>query len=126
LTLPPLVPATRGDRLPLSFPQQRLWFMDRLAPDNSTYNIPFAFELRGPLDLAAIAGSLTAIFHRHEILRSRFFDVDGQPWQRIAPPGPFLVPLVDLADLPEAHRRPSCRAWDRRRPTGPSISPPDP
>ena len=104
--LPPLMPVVRGERLPLSFPQQRLWFMERLAPDNSTYNIPFACEIHGPLDLAALAAGLTGIVHRHEILRSRFFEVDGQPWQEIAAPGPFWLPLVDLSGLPEEGRRP--------------------
>jgi amino acid adenylation domain-containing protein len=106
LALPPLVPVPRGERLPLSFPQQRLWFMDRLAPESSTYNIPFACEIHGPLDLAALAAALTGIVHRHEILRSRFFEVDGQPWQEIVRPGPFPLPLIDLAGLPEERRRP--------------------
>ena len=107
LVLPPLVPAeTRGERLPLSFPQQRLWFMERLAPDNSTYNMPFACEIRGSLDVAALAASLTAVVGRHEILRSRFLEVDGQPWQEIAPPGPFPLVLVDLSGLAEERRRP--------------------
>ena len=104
--LPPLTAAVRGERLPLSFPQQRLWFMERLAPDNSTYNMPFACEIRGALDLAALAASLTAVAGRHEILRSRFLEVDGQPWQEIAPAAPFPLALVDLSALPAERRRP--------------------
>ena len=106
LALPPLVPVPRGERLPLSFPQQRLWFMDRLAPESSTYNLPFACAIHGPLDVAALAASLRGIVHRHEILRSRFFEVDGQPWQEIVPPGPSPLPLIDLAGLPAERRRP--------------------
>ena len=107
LPLPPLAPVPRGARLPLSFPQQRLWFMDRLAPDVSTYNMPFAGEVHGPLDVAALAASLMEVVRRHEILRSRFFEVDGQPWQEIVAPGPFPLPLIDLAALPEERRRPA-------------------
>jgi acyl carrier protein len=106
LALPPLEAGVRGELLPLSFPQQRLWFMERLAPDNSTYNMPFACEIRGALDLPALAASLTAVVRRHEILRSRFREVDGQPWQEIAPPAPFPLALVDLSALAVERRRP--------------------
>jgi len=102
--LPPLVPVPRDGLLPLSFPQQRLWFMDRLAPDSHTYNIPAAYALRGPLDVAALAGALSGIVDRHEVLRTRFVEVDGQPWQEILSSGALAVPLVDLSGLPPESR----------------------
>ena len=102
--LPPLRPVAREGLLPLSFPQQRLWFMDRLAPDNHTYNIPLAFALRGPLDAAALIGAVKGIVDRHEVLRTRFIEVDGQPWQEILPAVAFAVPTVDLSALPREIR----------------------
>ena len=99
LALPPLRPVDRHGLLPLSFPQQRLWFVDRLAPDNSTYNMPAAFRLRGPLDAAALRGALTELVRRHEALRTRFVEVDGQPWQAILPVTVFPLPDVDLRTL---------------------------
>jgi amino acid adenylation domain-containing protein len=98
--VPPLRPVPRdGSLLPLSFPQQRLWFMDRLAPDGATYNIPSAFRLRGPLDHAALAVSLSEIVRRHEALRTRFVEVDGRPWQEVLPAEPFGFSLMRLIDL---------------------------
>jgi amino acid adenylation domain-containing protein len=102
--LPPLRPTPRGELLPLSFPQQRLWFMDRLAPDSHTYNIPLAFALRGPLDAAALSGAVAGVMDRHEVLRTRFVEVDGQPWQEVLPAGTFRVPLADLSGLPREDR----------------------
>ncbi len=104
IVLPPLRPGPPGSLSPLSFPQQRLWFIDRLAPDSSTYNIPTAFRLRGSLDSAALAASLDAVVCRHEMLRTRFVEVDGQPWQEILPPAPVPFPSIDLGGLPEARR----------------------
>jgi amino acid adenylation domain-containing protein len=103
--LPPLLPVARGGLLPLSFPQQRLWFVDRLAPDNPTYNVPSAFRLAGPLDPAALAGALTAVVRRHEALRTRFVEGDVQPWQEILPAAPCPLPLADLGALPEECRQ---------------------
>ncbi|HVR07865.1 MAG TPA: amino acid adenylation domain-containing protein, partial [Thermoanaerobaculia bacterium] len=99
IALPPLARVARGGRLPLSFPQQRLWFLDRLAPDSSTYNVPAAYELRGPLDRGALAAALDQVVGRHEALRTRIVEIDGEPWQEIAPPYPFSLPLLDLTGL---------------------------
>jgi amino acid adenylation domain-containing protein len=99
-----LAPAPRAARYPLSFPQQRLWFMDRLAPDSHTYNIDTAFRLRGPLDVAVLIGALSGVVDRHEVLRTRFVEVDGQPWQEVLPAGRFVVPVVDLSELPREIR----------------------
>src|SRR5207249_10365057 len=69
---PPLRPVARNQPLPLSFAQQRLWFLDQLEPGSSTYNIPLALRLIGPLDVSALAQSLNTIVQRQESLRTSF------------------------------------------------------
>lgn len=73
-----------SDHFPLSFAQQRLWFLDQLEPGNPLYNNPSAIRLSGRLDLKALELSLNEIIRRHEILRTTFTAVDGQPVQVIA------------------------------------------
>ena len=97
--LPPLARSPETGPAPLSFPQLRLWFVERLAPDNPTYNIPAAFRLRGPLDRAALAESLAAVVRRHRTLRTRFFEVGGEPFQEVVPAAPVPLPEVDLSGL---------------------------
>ena len=84
ITSPPILPVSRDGVLPLSFAQQRLWFIDQLDPDNSVYNFPAALRLVGPLKLEALNSSLAAIVKRHEILRTTFTSVDGS-LSRISP-----------------------------------------
>ncbi len=114
--LPPLPPITplqsRHGVLPLSYPQRRLWFMDRLAPESPTYNIPSGYLLRGPLAPAALAAALAEIVRRHEALRTRFVAVaHGEPGQEICPPPtPAPLPLADLSGLPPARRAPELAA----------------
>ncbi|HEX8242041.1 MAG TPA: amino acid adenylation domain-containing protein, partial [Longimicrobium sp.] len=102
--LPPVVPVERTDALPLSFAQERLWFLDRLEPGSATYNIPIAWRLGGALDQAALERSLGEIVRRHEVLRTTFMEVDGSPVQVIAPFGGFALPVEDLSGLSEADR----------------------
>jgi amino acid adenylation domain-containing protein len=109
LSIPPLLPVARDRRLPLSYAQQRLWFLDQLQPANSAYNLPTALRLVGPLDLAALAHSLSAIVERHEILRTTFALAGEQPIQVIAPPQPARLPLLDLLALPEQERAATAR-----------------
>lgn len=71
---------------PLSYPQQRLWFLDQLSPDNPVYNIPLGYRIRGPLDVDALHRALTTVVRRHEALRTVFRAVDGQPRQVVLPP----------------------------------------
>ncbi|RKH34336.1 condensation domain-containing protein, partial [Corallococcus llansteffanensis] len=99
---PPLVPAPRTGALPLSFAQQRLWFIDQLAPGASTYNIPSILRLEGELHLEALRQSLTELVRRHEALRTTFSETQGQPFQRIASPTDLPLPTVDLSPLGEA------------------------
>ncbi|HEV7516535.1 MAG TPA: amino acid adenylation domain-containing protein, partial [Thermoanaerobaculia bacterium] len=75
---PLLVPLPRERNLPLSFAQQRLWFLDRLEPGSAVYNIPTAVVLEGPLDVGVLAASLAAVVARHESLRTTFGEVEGE------------------------------------------------
>ncbi|HVT16314.1 MAG TPA: amino acid adenylation domain-containing protein [Thermoanaerobaculia bacterium] len=111
---PPIVPCERPrDRpLPLSFAQQRLWFVDRWQPASPFYNVPLALLFDGPLEPRALAAALAAIVRRHEPLRSRFVEVAGEPVQVVdpAPDSPTcLLPLVDLAGLPAEARQAESR-----------------
>ncbi|MCL4850895.1 MAG: amino acid adenylation domain-containing protein, partial [Bryobacteraceae bacterium] len=90
---------------PLSFAQQRLWFLDQLAPGSSFYNVPAAVPLRMPLNATLLERSLNEIIRRHEVLRTRFVTVDGQPVQVIAEALAVEVPLVDLRHFPEGERQ---------------------
>jgi amino acid adenylation domain-containing protein len=101
---PPIPRAPRDVELPLSFAQQRLWFLDEWEPGNPAYNIPAAVRLAGDLDVPAFAAAMTGIVRRHEALRTTFPSVEGRPRQVIAPPSDLPVPLVDLTALPEGIR----------------------
>jgi amino acid adenylation domain-containing protein len=90
--------------LPLSFAQQRLWFLDQFEPGNALYNIPAALRIRGPLDVAILERALRGIASRHEILRTTFPVVDGRPEQRIAVSVTIPVPVVDLRAVPHDQR----------------------
>ncbi|HEY0737558.1 MAG TPA: amino acid adenylation domain-containing protein, partial [Herpetosiphonaceae bacterium] len=99
----PLLPVPRDGRaLPLSFAQQRLWFLHYLDPASSAYHIPLAVRLHGVLDPAALHKSLTALVQRHEVLRTTVAVVDAQPVQVIAATVEVPLPVVDLPGLPEA------------------------
>jgi amino acid adenylation domain-containing protein len=94
--IPPLRRVARENNLPLSFAQQRLWFIDQLEPYSSTYNIASALRLSGSLDVKALERALSEVITRHETLQTTFPTVDSQPVQLIAEPAPFLLPVVDL------------------------------
>ncbi|MEV6520489.1 amino acid adenylation domain-containing protein [Longispora sp. NPDC051575] len=85
---------------PLTLAQERLWFLDRFDPGDPAYNINQVSRVHGPLDLDALTRALTAIAARHEPLRSTFPEVDGLPVQRVAPPGPVALELIDLTGDP--------------------------
>jgi amino acid adenylation domain-containing protein len=100
----PVVPR-EGVPLPLSFAQQRLWFLDEFEPGSTEYVIPLAVRLRGELDLEALSRAMTALVARHEALRTTFEGVDGRGIQVVHPPQQVFVPLLDLAELPEQDRQ---------------------
>ena len=91
----------RTGPLPLSFAQERLWFVQQLDPGSAAYNIPVAVELSGSLRASVLGEALSEVVSRHESLRTTFMAVAGAPHQRISPPAPsFPLPLVDLSALP--------------------------
>ncbi|HZF12446.1 MAG TPA: amino acid adenylation domain-containing protein, partial [Thermoanaerobaculia bacterium] len=105
--IPPIPAIPGGDRagfLPLSFAQERLWFLDRLEPGAATYNVAIAVRLHGPLDRRALAASLGEIVRRHEVLRTTFALAAGRPAQRIGPAVGFALLLADLSGLAEERR----------------------
>ena len=95
----------RDGDLPLSFAQQRLWFLDQMTPGNPFYNIPAAIPLHGQIDVAALEQTLNEIVRRHETFRTTFHQVNGQPVQRIAPALHLALPLSDLRGLPDERRQ---------------------
>lgn len=99
LQAPPLKPVARDRDLPLSFAQQRLWFVEQLEPGGAIFNMPAAVRLSGPLDVPALERSFNEIVRRHESLRTTFKSADGQPVQVIAPPERFNLAIIDLSDL---------------------------
>ncbi|MBD2083577.1 non-ribosomal peptide synthetase [Trichocoleus sp. ST-U3] len=96
---------------PLSFAQQRLWFFDQLEPGNTSYNIPAAVRLKGTLDAIALEQSLNAIIERHEVLRTAFTTVNGQPVQVITPDLKLTLPVIDLRKLPNTEREQAVRQF---------------
>ncbi|HEX6373984.1 MAG TPA: amino acid adenylation domain-containing protein [Longimicrobium sp.] len=98
--LPPVVAVERAGDLPLSFGQERLWFLQRLQPESPFYNVACAVRLRGALDARALERALGEIVRRHEPLRTRFRDAEGVPAQVIAPFHGFELPVDDLSALP--------------------------
>jgi amino acid adenylation domain-containing protein len=101
--LPEITPVSREGSLPLSFAQQRLWFLAQLDGVSESYHMPLALHVRGPLDRAAWQQALDALFARHEALRSTFVSVEGQPQVRLLP-ADMGVPLRwhDLREMPDA------------------------
>src|SRR5690606_19153335 len=117
---PPIVPVPRDQaELPLSRSPQRPWFLHRLDPEGTPYNISGAVRLRGALDARALEQSFGEVVRRHESLRTTFHEIDGRPVQRIQPPAPFALPLTDLSGLPSEQREAEVRrraAEEARRP----------
>ncbi|QXX96205.1 AMP-binding protein [Serratia marcescens] len=103
--LPPIEAVARDAALPLSFAQQRLWFLTQLEGMSETYHIPLALSLRGELDPAAWQQSLNALYARHEALRSRFISEDEQPQVSILPVSSLPLTINDLRGQKDAQIR---------------------
>lgn len=103
-TLLPMQPVPRDGDLPLSFAQQRLWFLDQLESGSSTYNMATRYRLTGSLNVAALEQSLREIERRHEVLRTTFAPVKGEPVQVISPETTLTLAIADLRELPETER----------------------
>ncbi|HEX3250372.1 MAG TPA: condensation domain-containing protein, partial [Pyrinomonadaceae bacterium] len=93
-----------ANNVPLSFAQQRLWFLEQLDPGTPAYNITMGVRLTGVLNIDALQQSLQEIVRRHEVLRTTFSVVDGQPVQVVAPSVTLDLPLIDLQSVPEDER----------------------
>lgn len=102
----PAIPAIKpeGDTVSLSFAQQRLWFLNKMNGESSSYNLHAALWVDGTPDIGALEKSLNAILERHTVLRTAFLEKDGKPDGRLLPNAPFKVESVDLVGLPEAER----------------------
>ena len=102
---PLISPVSRNDELPLSFSQQRLWFLDQLDPGNTAFNLTEAVELKGNLDVSALEATLNDLVQRHEVLRTTFHKNEkGMPVQVIAGESSFALQRIDLTDIPESSR----------------------
>jgi acyl carrier protein len=111
---PRLRPVDRTGELPLSFAQERLWFLDQMAPGSAAYNMPVAVRLSGPLRVAALAAGLERIVARHEALRTRFESRGGRPLQVIEEEVRPALARVDLQGLPPDLREQEALAVCRR------------
>ena len=101
-TLVPIKRADRSQPLPLSFAQQRLWFLDQFEGAGAAYHIPGALRLQGPLDRCVLQATLDTIVARHEVLRTTFVSIDGVPVQVIAPEASFTLEFIDLSAQTQA------------------------
>ncbi|MEI2583975.1 non-ribosomal peptide synthetase, partial [Scytonema sp. PRP1] len=100
----PQIPVSLRRNLPLSFAQEGIWFLSQLEPTNPFYNEAVALRLHGSLNVVALEKSLNKIIQRHEILRTNFTTVEGQPVQVIAESLTLSVQVLDLGDLPDRER----------------------
>jgi len=99
IEMPPMQRVERNGEMPLSYAQQRLWFLDQLDSSNSLYNVPTAVRLTGQLNTGALEKTLTEIIRRHEVLRTSFSEMNGRPVQVIQPASNFTLPVLDLSHL---------------------------
>ena len=106
-SLPPIIPVSRDRELPLSFAQERLWFLEQLNPGNPLYHSFHALLINGPLDVGVLELSLNEIIRRHEILHTVFDVIDGRPFQRVEPFTPISLRKMNLSDMPQEERGPA-------------------
>jgi acyl carrier protein len=109
VSAPPIEPVSREGDLPLSYAQNQLWFLDQFEPNSSVYNMHAAIGFSGQLQVTALEESFGEIQRRHETLRTRLPQRDGQPIQIISEPRPYSLPLTDLTGLSEGERESEAR-----------------
>jgi amino acid adenylation domain-containing protein len=125
--IPPIVSIDRQGQLPLSFAQQRFWFLHQFEPDSSSNNMPVVLRFVGALDVAVLEQSCQNLLQRHEVLRTHFPSVDGQPTQVIVPNIDLTLPVIDLQQLPLSQRDAEAlriATDEARRPFNLTIEPP--
>src|SRR5215831_13657674 len=103
---PPIGRRPVPDTFPMSFAQQRMWFLSQYEPDSPAYNIYRALRIRGTIDVPALERSLAEVTRRHEVLRSAYQYRDGEAVQRIAAPGERTIEVADIRDVPHDQRYP--------------------
>lgn len=103
-SLPPITPAGHDQHAPLSLPQLRLWFLDHLHPKTPAYNIVVGFSIVGTFDQKALEQGLQTIMHRHEILRTSFPSIQGEPKQVVSPSLPSPCQVIDLRSVSQPER----------------------
>lgn len=96
---PPIAPAPDDVTPPLSFAQQRMWFLDQLEPKNPQYNIPDAVRIKGALDIERLTACIQEVVDRHEVLRTAFVTVDGKPQLSVIDPLVVQIPVIDISEL---------------------------
>jgi amino acid adenylation domain-containing protein/non-ribosomal peptide synthase protein (TIGR01720 family) len=101
---PTLTKIEHGKKAPLSHAQQQMWLLDQLNPGSVSYTVPSVMQFRIKVDLKALEAALTRVIERHEILRTTFSAIDGEPFQVINDPETVRLPLVELTDLPAESR----------------------
>ncbi|HEX5888415.1 MAG TPA: amino acid adenylation domain-containing protein, partial [Pyrinomonadaceae bacterium] len=106
----PIETTPHEEPLPLSFAQQRLWFLDQMEPGNPFYNISAVVRMSGPLNVQALEQSFREIVNRHEVLRTRFDVIDGQPVQIVTPALSWAMPVVDLRETDDREQEVARRA----------------
>jgi len=109
LKVPPIRRIKHEGAAPLSYAQQRLWFIDQLEPNQATYNIPAAVRITGPLDIPALHKCLGEIVNRHESLRTHFHAVGGQPQQFIEANAAMALQSFDLTAMEAQEREPEAQ-----------------
>ena len=107
----PIREVQRPEHIPLSFAQERVWFIHQLNPQNLAYNFQSTIRFRGSLDISALEHALSEVLRRHESYRTTFPAVNGRPVQIIQPHQPLSLPIIDFSDYPEQEQEAAVKAW---------------
>ena len=119
LSAPPIFPRAKNENLPLSYAQQRLWFLDQFEPNSPSYNIPVVLRLVGNLNQAALEQSLQEIIHRHEALCTNFVTLNGQATQIIQTQTNWTVSVVEYQHLPTTEQESALQQLAQQQATQP-------
>ncbi|OME00565.1 hypothetical protein BSK54_15895, partial [Paenibacillus odorifer] len=109
--LPPIVPRQVKGDVPLSYAQQRLWFLQQLEPESPAYNCPFIYKIKGDLQYELLELALNEMIHRHESLRTYYPIVGQEPAQRVLPSMPLLIQKIDFTEVSKNEREGSALSW---------------